>query len=303
MKVLITGGAGYIGTQLAHFLESKKEVSQIIIYDNLSRSNFNLFIGSAKLPHAKIKFIEADILDSRTLEKCLVDIDIVYHLAALVTTPFADQNSHLFEQVNHWGTAELAYALEKSNVKKVVYLSSCSVYGSTEEEVTVENTPQPKSYYGISKLRGEEHILNLSDKMQVYIFRCGNVYGYNRSMRFDAVINKFMFESNFKKKVRINGNGAQHRPFIQINKVVKGIDEGISKLNPGTYNLVDFNQTVINITFDLREIFSGLEIVYVNHHLKLMELKVEPSKEIRTIIGKQNNLKQDLVEFKSHFTF
>ncbi len=126
MNILITGGAGYIGTELTYELTKNSEVEQIIIYDNLSRGNINLFIGSHKLNN-KIKFVQGDILDTRLLKQTLEGIDVIYHLAAKVTTPFADQNAHLFEQVNHWGTAELVYAVEESDVKKFIYTSSASV--------------------------------------------------------------------------------------------------------------------------------------------------------------------------------
>ena len=96
MNILITGGAGYIGTELAYELEKNPEVKQIIIYDNLSRGNINLFIGSRKLSR-KIKFVQGDILDTRLLKQTLKGVDVVYHLAAKVTTPFADQNPHIFE--------------------------------------------------------------------------------------------------------------------------------------------------------------------------------------------------------------
>jgi UDP-glucose 4-epimerase len=118
MRILITGGAGYIGTELTYELSKRNEVSEIIIYDNLSRGNYNLFIGQTKLN--KVKFVQGDLLDTRKLKKNLKDVDVVIHLAAVVTTPFSDQNPHLFEQVNHWGTAELVYAIEESKVKKFI---------------------------------------------------------------------------------------------------------------------------------------------------------------------------------------
>jgi UDP-glucose 4-epimerase len=107
MKILITGGAGYIGTELTYeLMKHADRIDEIIIYDNLSRGNYNLFIGLSKLPEGKVRFIQGDLLDTRKLRKALKGVDVVYHLAAKVSTPFADQNPHLFEQINHWGTAE-----------------------------------------------------------------------------------------------------------------------------------------------------------------------------------------------------
>ena len=113
MNILITGGAGYLGTELVHVLAANEDVEQILIYDNLSRGNYNLFLQD-RFKHNKVTFVQADILDSRQLRNSLKDVDVVYHLAAKVTTPFANIDAHFYEQVNHWGTAELIYALEDS---------------------------------------------------------------------------------------------------------------------------------------------------------------------------------------------
>lgn len=303
MKILVTGGAGYLGTELTKQLSENPAIEEVIVYDNLSRNNFNLFIGSQKLNPKKVRFVKGELLDSRTLKKELEKADLVYHLAALVTTPFADQNSHLFEQVNHWGTAELVYALEDLPPKPLVYASSCSVYGSGAELVTTETAPNPRTFYGISKMRGEEHVSRLAEKQPVYIFRCGNVYGYNRSMRFDAVINKFMFEANFHGKIRVNGNGHQTRPFIHIEKATKALLNYMSLPAPGTYNLVEKNLSVMEIAETLKMLYPELEMLFVNHHLKLRELKVETSPEIAALLGKATPLQQELETFKTYFAF
>ena len=303
MNVLLTGGAGYIGTALIEQLVLKDEVSEIIIYDNLSRGNRNLFIGKQKLSK-KIKFIQGDILDSRKLKQVLADVQLVYHLAANVTTPFSDQNPHLFEQVNHWGTAELVYAIEESEVNKLIYLSSVSVYGTSFKPLNVDSNLNPKTFYGISKMRGEEHVNRLSGKIDTYIIRCGNVYGYNKSMRFDAVINRFLFEANFHNKITINGNGGQHRPFIHIRKATNALAEmATSKLEKGVYNLVDHNLAIGEIVKNLREVFPDLEMLFVNQHMKMRDLKVEGSVELRSLFGKPSNLLEELLEYKKTFTF
>jgi len=174
MKVLITGGAGYLGTELAYQLASRSDVSEVVIYDNLSRPNYNLFIGIRKFPAGKVRFINGDLLDSRKLRKSLKGIDVVYHLAAKVTKPFSDHNPHLLEQVNHWGTAELVYAIEESEVSRLIYASSSAIYGTSSDIVNCETTPHPTTYYGISKLRGEEHVDRLQRKALIQELFCDN---------------------------------------------------------------------------------------------------------------------------------
>ncbi|MEL7003124.1 MAG: SDR family oxidoreductase [Bacteroidota bacterium] len=306
MRILITGGAGYIGTQLVSVLSSKQEVSEIIIYDNLGKSNYNFFIGHTFAHSDKITFIKGELLDSRQLRKYLRGVDVVYHLAAKVTTPFANADPHFFEQVNHWGTAELVYALEESDVKKVIFASSTSVYGSSKHSVDESTTPNPKTFYGISKLRGEEHVQRLSDKIDTYIFRCGNVYGYNKSMRFDAVINKFMFEANFNKRITIHGDGRQHRSYIHINCAAMVLASVLGdQLEPGTYNLVERDLQVLDIVDVLKEMIPELEFIFVNQHLKLRQLLVKPNLELMNRLGIETSrtLKEELEEFKAKFSF
>ncbi|MBT3648303.1 MAG: SDR family oxidoreductase [Flavobacteriales bacterium] len=304
MKVLITGGAGYIGTALCAELMSNDQVEEIVVYDNLSRHNYNLFMGFQKLDH-RFKFIEGDILDSRNLRRAIAKADVVFHLAAKVTTPFADQDAHLFEQVNHWGTAEVCYAVEESDAAKLVYVSSVSVYGSGENEKTLESELNPRTFYGISKMRGEEHVRRLAEKKEVFVVRCGNVYGYNKSMRFDAVINKLLFEANFNGKINIHGNGNQHRPFVFIETVqsVLGAMLG-SEIDPGTYNLVGQNYEINEIALALKELYPDLETIFINHNMKLRELKVDlVNGNLGPQFHKGKSLLERLTEFKGRFTF
>lgn len=306
MRVLITGGAGYIGTELIYELANNPTVSEILVYDNLSRGNYNLLIGRVKL-NDKVKFIEADLLDTRHLNKALDGVSVVFHLAAKATTPFADQNPHLFEQVNHWGTAELTYAIEETeSVKRLIYLSSASVYGASSNEVDESSEPNPRTYYGISKMRGEEHVKRLMDKgLHGYIIRCGNVYGYSKSMRFDSVINKFIFDANYKGRIRINGNGEQHRSFIHIDKTANILSKLLeAPLSSGLYNLVEDTLQINYIAESLKKLYPEMEMIFVNQNLKLRELKVKPNGSLNALTDIEvRNLQQVLAVFKKEFTF
>jgi UDP-glucose 4-epimerase len=305
MRILVTGGAGYIGSELVHLLNDYADAEQIIVYDNLSRSNYAFFL-SHKFPGNKVQFVQGDILDSRKLRQILKGIDVVYHMAATVTTPFANTDAHNFEQVNHWGTAELVYALEESSVDRIIYLSSASVYGSTNKPVDETFVPNPKTLYGISKLRAEDHMRRLEDKKRVYILRCGNVYGFNPSLRFDAVINRFAFEANFNRRISIHGNGKQHRSFIHIQLVGRVLKELCYRNIPkGTYNLVDKNLTVLDIVDEFKEIYPDLEFIFINQHLQLREMQIQQPEKLREVLPFQDNrtLKDELEEFKQKFSF
>jgi len=306
MNVLITGGAGYIGTELVYNLEADEHIKQIIIYDNLKRRNFNLFLGRMKLNTDKVRFVNGEILDSRKLKKEVDKADVVYHLAAKVTTPFADHNPHEFDQVNNWATAELTYLLEKSNVSKFIYASSASVYGSSKEESDIHTPLNPKTFYGISKMHGEEHVHRLIDSdIQTYVLRLGNAYGYNKSMRFDSVINKFIFEANFYKRIRIFGHGNQYRSFIHIERLGAFLSNLIKvELPPSIYNVVESSYSINEIVDELKNLYPSLEMIFVNQNMGMRSLKVKPDERIDPFMPiPKKELAADLAEFKAQFSF
>lgn len=304
MNVLITGGAGYLGTELVYSLGEINEVENVIVYDNLSRGNYNLFIGHKVAPR-KVKFLPGEILDSRKLRNVLKDIDMVFHLAAKVTTPFANTDGHVYEQTNHWGTAELIYALEESNVKKLIFLSSTGVYGNTKQAANENTTPEPDSFYSISKLRAEQHVKRLVDKMHTIIIRLGNVYGYSKSMRFDAVINRFMFDAHFTNRITINGSGSQHRSFIHIDKTTNVLAQLLSADIPGgTYNLADKTLSILDIVEVMKTIYPDLESFFINQNYTGHNLEVErQSKLLNYISLPESDLEEELRTFKEKFTF
>lgn len=306
MNVLVTGGAGYIGTELINLLTANSVVDKVIIYDNLSRQNYNLFLGLKPHHHKKIQFVKGELLDSRSLRKILKGVEVVYHLGAKVTTPFDSSDSHGFEQVNHWGTAELVYAVEESNVRRFIYTSSTGVYGSADEEVDEESPVAPQTFYAISKLRGEEHVRRLMGKIDTYILRCGNVYGYSKSMRFDAVINKFVFEANFNKMVTVQGDGKQSRTFIHIDQLSGALNTLLTaNVTGGTYNLVDKTIRVFDIVDELKQLIPPLEFIFINQHLKLHQLNVKRNIALNEALGvrQSDSLRDELEEFLSRFSF
>lgn len=306
MNVLVTGGAGYIGTRLIKNLSANKAVNKIVIYDNLLRGNYNMFLGDKYIHPEGLTFVQGDLLDSRSLKKALKGIDVVYHLAAKATSPFANVNLHFYEQINNWGTAELTYAIEESDVKKVIYLSSMGVYGFSDEPINEDSPVNPSSFYAISKQRGEEHIERLDKKFNPIIVRCGNVYGYSRSMRFDAVINRFVFEANFTGRISINGSGNQQRAFIHIHSIADILDQmAVQDIPSGVYNASERNMSVLDIVDVLKELKPALEFLFINQQMTLQQQMADPNQKLKEYIqyGDKSDFKSEMVEFLNSFSY
>jgi UDP-glucose 4-epimerase len=284
MKVVVTGGAGYIGAELCAALARDERVSELVIYDLLDRGHFGVFMGP-ELGRAKVRFVEGDVLDSRRLLQEFAGSDVVYHLAAKVTTPFADAGHSQFEQVNHWGTAEVVYAIEEAAPKaRVVHLSSASVYGQGTGSAQAKTKPSPRSAYGHSKLRGEAHMERLGDHQQVCILRSANVHGHGRCMRFDAVINRFVFQAHFQGRITVRGSGEQRRPFIHVDAVVATLVDLLGRGTPsGTYDLVEQDWSVVEIVEALRGPYPETELLFVDQHLDLLSMQVQRDERLAGI--------------------
>lgn len=303
MKVLITGGAGYIGTELTIALNKIKEIEKIIIYDNLARRNYNLFLHSG-IKRGKVIFVEGELLDSRKLDEVLTDVDIVVHLAARVESRLINASHHLYEQINNWGTAEVVYAVERAkSVKKFLYSSSIAVYGNADKPVNRKIEPYPRTYYGSSKLRGEAHVQRLFKEMQTAILRFGNVYGFGTSFRKDPVINNFMFDASFRNKIKVNGKGIQKRGFIHIDKLTEVLKHFVlSDFNADVYDVVEHNLSVFEVTDLIKDkaIYPNCEMQFVNQHLELRNIEVIPDERILEILEPFDKpIMEEMKTFKS----
>ena len=119
-------------------------------------------------------------------------------------------------------------------------------------------------------------------------------------------MNRFMFDANFSRRISIHGKGTQHRAFIHVNLVAKALNGLIEKDVPGgTYNLVDRNLQILDIVDVLKELFPDLEYIFINQHLNLKEMKVDPNSRLRKYIdfSSSRSLKEELEEYLQFFSF
>lgn len=303
MRILVTGGAGYIGNELVYRLSAEPGIKDILVYDNLCKGNYNLFTGLRKVPGNNVRFVQADILDSRSLRKHMEGMDVVIHLAAKVETPLADQNAHDFEQTNHWGTAEVVYTAEEVGIGRLIYLSSQSVYGSGE--VTSSEHPRvPTSYYAVSKMRGEDHVMRLMDKLPVQLVRCANVYGYSKNLRVETTINQLIFDAHFTNRISIHGDPAHTITQISLYRLVEVLARMVkAEMSSDVYNLSHRALSSIDMVDALKEIYPELETIFVDQHIPCHDLIVECDPRLKDILPGDTTMVEDLIKFRELFTF
>ena len=303
MKVMITGGAGYIGNELVYRLSAEPDIKDILVYDNLCKGNYNLFTGLRKVPGNNVRFIQADILDSRSLQSCMAGMDIVIHLAARVETPFADQNAHDFEQTNHWGTAEIVYSAEEAGIGRLIYLSSQAVYG--QGEVTGTEHPRvPASFYGLSKMRGEDHVLRLMEKTPVQLVRCANVYGYSKNLRFETLVNQLVFDAHFTKRVAIHGDPGHTMTHISLYHLVEVLAQMVRReMDSDVYNLSQRAMATGELVESLKALYPDLETIFVDQHIPLNDLTIACDERLSALLPNGGTMLDDLVKFRELFTF
>ena len=303
MKILLTGGAGYIGNELVYRLSEETGIEEILVYDNLCKGNYNLFTGLRKVPGKNVRFLQADILDSRSLRSAMKGVDLVIHLAAKVPTPYADQDPHDFEQSNHWGTAEVVYAAEEESVGRFIYLSSQSVYGHGEVKNT-EHSRVPTSYYSISKMRGEEHVLRLMEKISVQLVRCANVYGYSKNLRVETEINQLVFDAHFSNRVAIHGDPEFTQTYISLYRLVEVLAQMVNQnVESDVFNLSHLSVSSMDMVEGLKVIYPGLETIFVDQHIPLHDLTMECDRRLAPLLPNDTSIVEDLQKFKELFTF
>lgn len=287
MKVLVTGGAGYVGYGLVGELAADPQIDEIVVFDNLSRRHYAVLWG--KRTGGRSRFVEADILDERTLTRSLAGIDAVVHLAAAVHVPGRDGEAHAFDQVNNWGSAQVAGAIERTaSVEHVVYLSSVAVYGESAGAVSATtSSPRPGNFYGVTKLRGEAHFTRLANTdRRVHVVRSGNVYGINPAARLDSVVNRFLLDGRFKRRLRVEGTGDQTRSFIHVRRLTRALAALLtSDLPSATYDFVDTTRSVLEVAGAIQAIDPEVELIFVDQDMRMQMVAVRPSPELHTLTG------------------
>jgi UDP-glucose 4-epimerase len=236
MRVLVTGGAGFIGKYLVKSLLKKGD--SVTIFDNFSNStknsiNFLIEMGA--------KIIEGDITKMQDLQKSIKNQDIVIHLAAKISVLESINNPSETFRINVDGTNNVLRACENNHVKKLIISSSAAVYGESSPNVklTEKSIMNPISPYGESKMQMEQSVKEFASNHDIdyVILRFFNIYGIGQSSEYAGVITKFIKKIIKKEPLQIFGNGLQTRDFVAIYDVIQSIHNASVYDKSGIFNI------------------------------------------------------------------
>lgn len=244
MKVVVTGGAGFIGSNLAEELLKKHEVT---VMDNLSTGR----IGNLDCIMDKINFIEGSITDLDLLKVAFSGSDTVFHQAAIPSVQRSVDNPIASNEANVEGTLKVLVAARDCGVRKVVYASSSSAYGDTPTLPKIEDMkPNPMSPYAISKLAGEYYCRVFSEVygLKTASLRYFNVYGprQNPESQYAAVIPRFITRVLANSPPVIYGDGKQTRDFTFVKDVVKANILAMQSPAQGVFNIACGKRVSLN---------------------------------------------------------
>ncbi|MBI4016695.1 MAG: SDR family oxidoreductase [Candidatus Aenigmarchaeota archaeon] len=247
MRIVVTGGAGFIGSHLAE--ELVREGHDVLVYDNLSTGN-EAYLKSVK---NKIKLVKGDIIDVGQLKKACDGAEALFHLAALKSVPASIQNPIAYFETNITGTFNVLEAARLNGTKKVVFASSSSVYGEKPKIPQKEGKEDVRiSPYGISKYAGEDlcGYFNKLYGMQTVALRYFNVFGPRQDpvSQYAAVIPKFILCLLKDEQPPVYGAGAQTRDFTYVKDVVAANLCALKNKNAsGVFNIAPGSPISVNV--------------------------------------------------------
>ena len=297
--ILISGGAGYLGTELTKKLLNKHKV---IIYDKFYfpwilknkrkiKNNQNLKIIKKSIAAVKLRDFK--------------NVDIVCDLNGISNDPSSELNPKHTWNLNYNHRINFAKIAKKAKVKRYIFNSTCSVYGFSKKMVYENGKKNPISTYAKANLKAENYINKLKNKsFKVNSLRNSTLYGFSNSMRLDLVINIFVLNIMKRKKIEVDGDGNQFRPFISVNDVCNIYEKLVSndKLPSFICNIGSFNSKIRQIAYKICNILKvNRRIIHFKKNSNDKRNYIVGSKNFKKYFGKNfkfSNFKEEVLDLK-----
>jgi len=290
-RILITGGAGYIGSILVQLL--LKAGYKVIILDKLMHG-IDPLRNLLKNPPPNLSIIIGDIQNKDDVQRALENIYAVIHLAAIVGDPACAADSELAVNVNFNATVRLADMCKKRKIKRFIFASTCSVYGSGKKDILTEDSEvNPISLYAETRLYGERGILSLADKnFAPVLLRLGTIFGLSPRMRFDIIVNYLTQKAVRKENISIFG-GEQWRPLLHVSDAARAfqiaMESPLEKINKQIFNTGLTNLKVKEIGNILKKNIPDAKIQILNKFEDQRSYNVSFEKIQKTLNFKAKN--------------
>ena len=303
MKALVTGGSGFIGSNVSKML-LEKGVS-VRVFDNLSSGHIENLKG------LDVEFVKGDVLDTEAVNEACKGVDVVFHLAASVGRQRSIDYPQLDSQVNLIGTVNVLEGMRKNGVKRIVYSSSAAMFGELLTPEIDENHPQnADSPYGVSKLAAEKMILAYTGiyDIKAVCLRYFNIYGVNQ--RYDLygnVIPIFAHRLFQGQPLCVYGDGTQTRDFVNVYDIARAnLMAGLSDIPTNVFNMGCGQSVTINYLAQAMQELTGLHtgIEYLPErkadvkHCKADARKAENVMGFKTVVSLEDGLKEYLDWYK-----
>lgn len=307
MVVLVTGGCGYIGSRLIRDLASAPgfEGETVRVLDNMMRERY---VSLMDLPsQGRYEFIEGDIRKDEDLKRAFHDVDVVIDLAGVTNAPISFERKELTFDVNVTGGKKVVEHAVRSDVDRFVYSSTASVYGPTKGVVD-ENYPcKPISPYGETKLQAEKFSLDASREngLNATVLRLGTVFGYSIGMRFDTVVDRFVYLACTEAPLTVwESARKERRPYLHISDSIGAILFALSRhdMNGEIYNVVGENASIDRITEAIKKEVRAVQVLITpSPNLNQVSYELASSKVERLGFHARHSLEEGVKEIVNRF--
>lgn len=308
MRVLVTGGCGYIGSVLVRRLVANEAVSDVVVLDSLTTGSPRALLGTIA---DSLDFYRGDVREYGDVETAMRDVDRVIHLAAITGADSThDRRTETFE-VNAGGTANVVTAAGKVGVESIVFASSCNNYGrATSMNIDETTSPDPINPYAESKVKAERLVRDAAAEhdFSATSLRMSTNYGYAPGVRFNLVVNQFVFRGLTGRPLTVYGDGENWRPFIHVQDAARAYEH--AALHPerwphDVYNVGDTDQNyriaeVARIV--AQELERNIEITYSGNEHPGPSYHVEFDRLEETGFELETTLREGVRELATQFT-